>query len=47
MVLEGKAERKKSLARPRHRWEDKNKINLQKEGCRNMDWIELVQDRER
>jgi hypothetical protein len=34
------------LGRPRCRWEDNIKMNLQKVGCRYMDWIELAQDRD-
>ena len=43
----GKPEGKRPLARPRHRWEDNIKINLQEVGCGGMDWIELVQVRDR
>jgi len=38
-VLVGKPEVKKSLGRPRHRWEDNIKIDLQEVGLRGMDWI--------
>ena len=31
--------------RPGYRWEDNIKMDLQKVGCRCMDWIEVVQDR--
>jgi len=31
-ILVGKPEGKRPLGRPRHRWEDNNKINLQKVG---------------
>ena len=44
--LVGKPEVKRPLGRPRCRWED-IKMNLQKVGCGDMDWIELVQDRNR
>jgi hypothetical protein len=33
--------------RPRHIWENNIKMDLQEVGCSNMDWIELVQDRDR
>jgi len=33
-VLVGKPERKKPLGRPRHRWEDNIKMDLQEVGCR-------------
>jgi hypothetical protein len=32
-ALVGKPEGKRSLGRPRHRWEEYNKINLQEVGC--------------
>ena len=46
-VLVGKPEEKRPLGRPRHRWEDNIKIDLQDVGCGGMDWIDLVQDRDR
>jgi len=46
-VLVGKPEGKRPLKRPRHRWEDNIKMDLQEVGCRGMDWIELAQDRDR
>jgi hypothetical protein len=46
-VLVGKPEGKRSLGRPRRRWEDNIKINLQEVGCGGMVWIELVQYRDR
>ena len=36
-VLVGKPERKRPLGRPRHRWEDNIKIDLQEIGCGGMD----------
>ena len=38
---------KRPLGRPRRRWEDNIKMDLQERGCGGMDWIELVQDRDR
>jgi hypothetical protein len=35
------------LGRPRRRWEDNFKIDLQKVGCGGMDWIDVAQDRDR
>jgi hypothetical protein len=46
-VLVGKPEEKKSLGRPRCRWEDNIKMDFQEVGCGGMDWIELSQDRYR
>ena len=46
-VLVGKPEGKRPLGRPRRRWEDNIKINLQEVECGGMDWIELAQDRDR
>jgi len=46
-VLVGKHEGKRPLGRPRRRWEDNNKMDLQEVGCGGMDWIELAQDRDR
>jgi len=43
----GKPERKRPLRRPRRRWEDNVGMDLQKAGCRGLDWIELNQDRDR
>jgi hypothetical protein len=43
-ILVGKSE---SLERPRRRWEDKIRMDLQEVGCRCEDWIGLAQDRDR
>jgi hypothetical protein len=45
-VLVGKPEGKRPLERPRHRWEDNIRIDLQEVGCWGMDWIGLAQDRQ-
>jgi len=45
-VLVWKLERKRALGRPRRRWEDNIKMDLQEVGCEGMDWIELAQDRD-
>jgi hypothetical protein len=45
--LVGKPEGKRPLGRPRRRWEDNIKMDLQEVGCGGMDWIELAQDRDR
>jgi hypothetical protein len=46
-VLVGKPEGKRPLGRPRQRWEDNIKMDLQEVGCGAMDWIEPAQDRDR
>ena len=43
----GKPKGKRPLGRPRRRWEDNIKIDLQEVGCLGMDWIKLAQDRDR
>ena len=42
----GKPEGKKPLGRPRLRWEDNIKMDLQEVG-RGGDWMDLAQDRDR
>jgi hypothetical protein len=37
---------RRPLGRPRHRWEDDIKMDLQEVGSGDMDWIELAQDRD-
>ena len=46
-VLVGKPEGKRPLGRPRHRWVDNIRMDLQEVGCGYMDWIWLAQDRDR
>ena len=46
-VLMGKSEGKRPLGRPRRRWEDNIKMDLQEVGCGGMDWIKLAEDRDR
>ena len=46
-VLVRKPEGKRPLVRPRRRWEDNIKIDLQEMESGSMDWIELAQDRDR
>ena len=46
-MLVGKPEGKRLLGRPRHRWEDNIKMDLQEVGCEWMNWIDLAQDRDR
>ena len=46
-VLLEKPEGKRPLGRPRRRWEDNIKMDLQEVGRGGMDWIEVSQDRDR
>ena len=46
-VLVGKLEGKRPLGRPRRRWEDNIKMDLQEVGGGGGDWMELAQDRDR
>jgi hypothetical protein len=46
-VLVGKRDGKRQLGKPRLRWEDNTKTDLQKVGCGGRDWVELAQDRVR
>jgi len=45
-ILVGKPEGKRPHGRPRRRWEDNIKMDLQEVGCGGMDWIELAQDKD-
>ena len=46
-VFVGKPEGKRPLGRPRRRWVDNIRMNLQEVGCGYMDWVGLVQDSDR
>ena len=46
-VLVGKPEGKIPLGRPRRRWVDSIRMDLQEVGCGYVDWIGLAQDRDR
>ena len=46
-VLVGIPEGKRPLGKPRRRWEDNIKMDLQEVECGGMDWIKLVQDWDR
>jgi hypothetical protein len=46
-VLVGKPEGKRPLGRPRSRWEDEVRMDLREIGLGGVDWIRLVQDRDR
>jgi hypothetical protein len=47
MVLVWNPEGNRPLGRPRRRWEDNIRMDLQEVGCGGMDWIGLAQDRDR
>ena len=46
-VLVGNPEGQRPFGRPRRRWEDNIKMDLQEVGCGGMDWIQLAEDRDR
>jgi hypothetical protein len=46
-VLMGKPEGKRRLGRPRHRWQDNIKMDLQEVRWWGMNWIELAKNRDR
>jgi hypothetical protein len=41
-ILVRKPEGKRPLVRPKHRWVDNIKIDLQEVGCVGMDWTDLA-----
>jgi len=46
-VLVRKPEGRRPLGRPRQRWVDNIRMDLQEVGCGYMDWIGLAQDRDK
>ena len=46
-VVVGKPEGRRRLGRPRSRWVDNIRTDLQEVGCGYMDWVGLAQDRDR
>ena len=46
IVLAGKPEGKRPQGRPRRRWVDNIRMDLQEVGCGYVDWIGLAQDRD-
>jgi hypothetical protein len=46
-VLVGRPERRRPIGRPRRRWEDNIKMNIQEVEWGGMDWIDMAQDRDR
>ena len=45
-VLVGKPEGRRSLGRPRRRWVDNIRMDLQEVGCGYIDWIGVAQERD-
>ena len=43
-VLVGKLKGKRPYGRPKHRWEDNIKMDLQEVGWGSMDWIDLAEN---
>ena len=46
-VLVEKSEGKRPMWRPRRRWVDNIRMDMQEVGCGYVDWIGLAQDRDR
>jgi hypothetical protein len=46
-VLVGKTEGKRPLGRPRRRWDNNIRMDLQEVGCGDVDWIVLAQNGDR
>jgi hypothetical protein len=46
-ILVGRPEGRRPLGRPRRRWEDNIKMDLQDVGWGGIDWIELAHDKDR
>jgi hypothetical protein len=45
--LVGKPEGKRPLGRPRRRWKNNIRMDLQEVGCEGVDWCDVTQDRDR
>jgi hypothetical protein len=46
-ILVGKSDGRRPLGRPRRRWENNIKMDLQGVGRGDMNWIDMAQDRDR
>jgi hypothetical protein len=46
IIFVGKCEWKRSLARPRCRWENNIRMYLMEIGCEGVDWMHVAQDRD-
>jgi hypothetical protein len=45
-ILVGKPEGKRPLGRPRRRWENNVRMDLNEIRCEGVDWIHVAQDRD-
>jgi hypothetical protein len=46
-ILVGRPEGRRPLGRPRRRWEDNIKMDIQEVEWEGVDWIDMAQDRDR
>jgi hypothetical protein len=46
-ILMGRPEGRRPIGRPRRRWEDNIKMDLQEVGWDGLDWIDMAWDRDR
>ena len=46
IILTGKPTEKRPMGRPRHRWEDNIKMNLEEIGINAGNWVDSAQDRD-
>jgi hypothetical protein len=46
-ILVGRPEGRRQLERPRRRWENNIKMDLQEVGWGGIDWIDMAQDRDK
>jgi hypothetical protein len=46
MILVGRPEGKRPCERPRHRWENNIKVDVEEVVWGGMDWIDVAQDRD-
>jgi hypothetical protein len=46
-VLVGKPEGRRPLGKPRRKWEDNMRMDIQEVGWGAVDWIDMAQDRDR
>jgi hypothetical protein len=46
-IFVGRPEGRRLLGRPRRRWEDNIKMDLQEVGWESLDWIDMAQHRDR